>query len=468
MQTLGNLSSSRPLLPDLLALPAYALLAAGLLGFSRRSTRTPLRQSSLVLDGAIAALAVASLAWVFAIQPLLARQDAPLPVVLILVAYPSLSVFMVVVTLRIVFNPEQDLVPAFWFLLSGMSLMLLGDVLYMLADLNVRPRPPACSTCPTDWHSLCAGATALHASMGALTLPGAASVQPHALSHHRDRAGPRDPHRAHSAIDSRPVTDRSCSALHAGLMTAAAVLRTAQALRTAESSEARLFFLANHDGLTGLPNRRMMEQHLSDLLVEPARRHPRGRPVSPGPRPLQAHQRHARTQRGDELLIEVAGACTPTCGRGPGHPHRRRRVHGHAGRRGQRGQAVDLANRLRSRLRTPFTVHGMDLLRVRQHRPGLRLGRRPQRPPPRPSCATPTPPCTRPKTPAATPWRLRRIHARAHDRACRARARPALRPAHEPAPPRLSAHRAPAPRQRGGHGGAGALVAPHALASSRP
>ena len=82
MQTLGNLSSSRPLLPDLLALPAYALLAAGLLGFSRRSTRTPLRQSSLVLDGAIAALAVASLAWVFAIQPLLARQDAPLSVVL--------------------------------------------------------------------------------------------------------------------------------------------------------------------------------------------------------------------------------------------------------------------------------------------------------------------------------------------------------------------------------------------------
>ena len=107
LQTLGNLSSSRPLLPDLLALPAYALLAAGLLGFSRRSTRTPLRQSSLVLDGAIAALAVASLAWVFAIQPLLARQDAPLPVVLILVAYPSLSVFMVVVTLRIAFNPSR-------------------------------------------------------------------------------------------------------------------------------------------------------------------------------------------------------------------------------------------------------------------------------------------------------------------------------------------------------------------------
>jgi diguanylate cyclase (GGDEF)-like protein len=50
------------------------------------------------------------------------------------------------------------------------------------------------------------------------------------------------------------------------MLTAAAVLRIAQALHIAERSQARLAFQATHDGLTGLPNRRMMEQHLSGLL----------------------------------------------------------------------------------------------------------------------------------------------------------------------------------------------------------
>jgi len=51
-------------------------------------------------------------------------------------------------------------------------------------------------------------------------------------------------------------------------LTAAVVLRIVQALRVAARSEARLIFQANHDELTGLPNRRMMEQHLLRLLEQ--------------------------------------------------------------------------------------------------------------------------------------------------------------------------------------------------------
>ncbi len=49
-------------------------------------------------------------------------------------------------------------------------------------------------------------------------------------------------------------------------MTATAVLRLVQALRVAEKSEAQLIHQAHHDNLTGLPNRRLMEEHLSGLL----------------------------------------------------------------------------------------------------------------------------------------------------------------------------------------------------------
>ena len=50
------------------------------------------------------------------------QTEMPLSVMLVMIAYPSMSIFMVVVTLRIVFNPEQERVPAFWFLLAGMTL----------------------------------------------------------------------------------------------------------------------------------------------------------------------------------------------------------------------------------------------------------------------------------------------------------------------------------------------------------
>lgn len=271
MHPMGNLTATRPLLPDLIAIPGYGLLAAGLLGFSRRSSRLPVRQSSLVLDGLIAGLALAALAWVFAIQPVLKHSDAPLLVVLILAAYPSLSVFMVVVTLRIAFNPEQEWVPAFWFLLAGMTLMFLGDVVYFVADMNIVTVPERLLDLPYALAYISAGAAALHASMRALTLPSpqrqssTSSVRVTVVA--AALAIPAVLAAAHpgGALEQRLVLTGLML-----LMTAAAVVRIIQALRSADQSEARLLLLANHDGLTGLPNRRMMEEHVSRLLDQPS------------------------------------------------------------------------------------------------------------------------------------------------------------------------------------------------------
>ena len=360
LHTMGDLTESRALLPDLLALPGYLLLAGGLLGFSRQGVRGPHRQSSVVLDGLIAALAFAAIAWVFAIQPLLLRQGAPLSVTLVMIAYPSLSSFMVVVTLRIAFNPDQEHVPAYWFLLAGMTFMFVGDVAYLLADANLAQIRAQFLDLPYALAYLGAGAAAIHVSMRKLTELG--------------RQRPMGASRLRVAIvavalvipalltlaDHGSAADRAVLCLLMLAMTAAAVLRIVQALQTAESSEARLVHQAHHDSLTGLPNRRMMEQHLSQLLDRTAAD---STSVALLYLDLDRFKLINDTHghgHGDELLIDVAQrlrtSVRPT--------DLVSRIGGDEfmivlGDVVGVFQALDLADRLRASLRAPFVVRGM-------------------------------------------------------------------------------------------------------------
>jgi len=360
--TLGNLTSSRSLVPDMLALPGYLILAAGLLGFARTRVRGPHRHSSVVLDGLIAALALGALAWVFAIQPVLAHHHMPLPVRLVLTAYPSMSIFLVVVTLRIAFSPEQERVPAFWFLVAGMTCMFIGDSIYMFADINVIHVPARILDLPYGLAFLGAGAMAIHPSMRKLTEPG----EHQRISMSRGRLSLVAVALLIPALltlkhGSDTASDRIALFVIIVALTVTAVMRIVQALYTAERSEARLAFQATHDSLTGLPNRRMMEQHLSrllektpiddthvallfldldrfklvndtlghshgdDLLVQVANR-------------LRQHVRPADLVTrvgGDEFMIVLSHVVSVS-------------------------QALDLANRLRFCLRAPFVVNDME------------------------------------------------------------------------------------------------------------
>ena len=220
----------------------------------------------MVLDGLLAALALAAVAWVFVVQRALLGIDMPLPVTLVMIAYPSMSIFMVVVTLRIVLDPYRDRVPAVWLLMAGMALMFAGDVAYLFADLGLAASPHGSSTCPMPWPTCapaparstrrCAGSPsrggrAAVRSRFRIALVAVALLIPAVLTV-EDRS---------SALTERLVL---CALMIA--MTATAVARLVRALRTAEQSETRLIHQAHHDSLTGLPNRRMMEEHLSGLL----------------------------------------------------------------------------------------------------------------------------------------------------------------------------------------------------------
>ena len=361
VQTMGDLTTSRSLLPDLIALPGYALLAIGLLGFARLGIRDRERQSAVVLEGLLAALALAAIAWVFIIQPELLQIDMPLSVMMIMIAYPSLSIFMVVVTLRIVLDPCREKEPAVWLLFAGMAFMFVGDVAYLFADLGLTAVPTRLLDLPYALAYLCAGACALHPTMLRLTEPGR-EVRPFAARFRIALVAVAllIPAILTLADGSGSLAERVvlCGLMVA--MTATAVLRLVQALRTAEQSETRLVHQAHHDSLTGLPNRRMMEDHLSELL----RRAPVDKThVALLYLDLDRFKLVNDTlghSHGDDLLVEVADRLR----RNVRPTDLVTRIGGDEfmivlGRVVSVSEAVDLANRLRTCLGAPFVVQGM-------------------------------------------------------------------------------------------------------------
>jgi len=271
-ETMGDLTGDRALHPDAVALAGYGLVAAGLLGFARERARdqNPRAHSGVLLDGLIAALALAGLAWAFIVEPLLHQSGAPLPVMLVITAYPVMSIFMVVVTLRIVFDTGQEQAPSYWFMLIAMVCTFVGDVTYLLEDTKQIDVAPQLLDLPYVSAFVFAGAAAMHPSMRQLTEPTMRAISPA----YRTRiifvaVGLLTPAlltlRASSAHESDRVI--LCTLMLA--MTAAAIMRIVQALGSAHRSESQLAFQAMHDRLTGLPNRLMMEMHLSELLRRP-------------------------------------------------------------------------------------------------------------------------------------------------------------------------------------------------------
>ena len=267
-ETLGDLSSSRSLLPDLVTLPGYLLLGVGLLGIARIQ-RGGRRDIDGLLDGAIAALAALTLAWIYLVNPALFHSDAPLSVRVLLSCYPPLSVFLVAIAARIAFGSGNGIrrTPGYFLLLGAMLAMLVGDVMYMLVETNVASIPQNLLDVPYAITYVMVIVLVLHPSMRDLT-----------------EAAPEEP-----AVPGRgrlafiavalgvpgliTVTrvearsgDRIMLTIIVILLTAAATWRMLRAIRAYATSQERLAHQATHDTLTGLPNRTFV-QHTVDTTL---------------------------------------------------------------------------------------------------------------------------------------------------------------------------------------------------------
>ncbi|MGZ8752261.1 MAG: putative bifunctional diguanylate cyclase/phosphodiesterase [Acidimicrobiia bacterium] len=267
-ETLGDLSSSRSLLPDLVTLPGYLLLGVGLLGIARIQ-RGGRRDIDGLLDGAIAALAALTLAWIYLVNPALFHSDAPLSVRVLLSCYPPLSVFLVAIAARIAFGSGHGVrrAPAYYLLLGAMLAMLVGDVMYMLVETNVASIPQNLLDVPYAMTYVAVIALVLHPSMRDLTE--AAPEEP---------AVPGRGRLAFVAValgvpglitvtrvEARPG-DRIMLTVIVVLLTATATWRMLRAIRAYATSQERLAHQATHDTLTGLPNRTFV-QHTVDATL---------------------------------------------------------------------------------------------------------------------------------------------------------------------------------------------------------
>jgi diguanylate cyclase len=160
---------------------------------------------------------------------------------------------------------------------------------------------------------------------------------------------------------SSSLQDRVALFLIIILLTITAVLRIVQALHIAERSEANLAYQAMHDSLTGLPNRRMMHQHLTNVLLQASVDDTHVALLFLDLDRFKLVNDTLGHSHGDELLVAVAKRL---------NEHVRpsdlvTRIGGDEfmivlGQVVSVSQALDLANRLRFSLRAPFNVHDME------------------------------------------------------------------------------------------------------------
>ena len=264
--TLGDLSGTRSALPEVFTIAGYISLGVMIYGIGRERLGSRWRDMNATLDGAIAGLSALALAWIYLITPTLAQHDIPVSVRLALSAYPALSVFLLVIGFRFATGWGSAPPFAFYSLLVALVSMLVGDVVYMLVEMNVVDVARWIDI-PYGIGFVAWAVTATHPSMRTITdrittvetaprrglsVVAAAVAVPGLLLLARPDSG---------------AAERAVLALIVVALMLCSGIRVYRALSDHARSEARLSHLVKHDQLTDLPNRVWMDRHLSDMLA---------------------------------------------------------------------------------------------------------------------------------------------------------------------------------------------------------
>ena len=274
LHTLGNLTRTRSLVPDLITIPGYALLAIGLLGFSTSKKIGVIDNFDALLDAMMAGLSVLAVAWVYLIGPLLYSHGTGLSIRLTLVSYPPLSAVLFVLTLRLALTSDRRGTPSYWLLLAAFVSMFIGDTIYMFADSDFMQFSYLTLGLPYGLAYIFAGACALDPGMLNFTK----STPTHNQGYQRVQVVLVSLSLATPAFlifgeRTGTIADRTVIFLVDIALVATATTRVLRAFWSAKKSEGELAHLAAHDTLTGLPNRRLVIERLSAALEAAAQNH---------------------------------------------------------------------------------------------------------------------------------------------------------------------------------------------------
>ena len=271
LHTLGNLASSRSLVPDLITMPGYVLLGVGLTAMASSGRPSHRRDFDVMLDSVIAALGVFVLEWAYMIAPALSHAHVPVRTRVLLACYPAMSTFLVATGMRIAFRGRAQRIRAHQYLAVSFLCLLIGDVLYMLADARLMSYRGTFLDIPYGLAFIAAGSGVLHPSMAMQVAPTA-----------RARPTPTKARLGFVALalglpavvsafgPASSRSDRYVVSSIALLLTAFAIWRVNRALGAHAYAELQLTHQATHDILTGLPNRRVAGAFITECLARAA------------------------------------------------------------------------------------------------------------------------------------------------------------------------------------------------------
>jgi diguanylate cyclase (GGDEF)-like protein len=269
----GDLSTNRSLIPDLFALPGYALFGFALYGLLRARWAPDDRGARLdgVMLGAGALLFVNELL----IMPTLHLDGTWVMARIAIAIYPAISMCLLVLAARLTFSSGRPS-PAFALLLGGTACLLIGDVVFALGDAGWIVVDERLLEVPYLLVPAAIGSAVLQPSIRLLARPARESID--TMSRGRLVAvaaallAPIVVIAIHDISFARSVTALLCFVL-----ASSAIMRLAGAMKEQAALGLRLVHQASHDDLTGLPNRVLILEHIDAMLIGSRRT---GRPVA--------------------------------------------------------------------------------------------------------------------------------------------------------------------------------------------
>ncbi|HWM19273.1 MAG TPA: EAL domain-containing protein [Ilumatobacteraceae bacterium] len=269
----GDLTHERSLLPDLFALPGYVLFGLALYGLLR--ARRVVDESGARLDGIMLGTGALLFVYELLILPTLSIDDAWVMARIAIAIYPAISMCLVVLAARLAFSSGQRS-PAFSLVLGGTACLLAGDVVFALGDAGRIVVNERLLEIPFLLVPAAIGSAVLHPSIRFIARPARRPMN--TMSRGRLMAvaaallAPIVVIALHDMSSARSVTTVLCLVL-----AVAAIMRLAGAMKEQAALGFRLTHQANHDDLTGLPNRVLVVKHIDAMLSESRRT---GRPVA--------------------------------------------------------------------------------------------------------------------------------------------------------------------------------------------
>lgn len=267
MGTLGHLSAERSMVPDMFTFAGYALAAVGLIILSRKKAKRV--DIDGLIDAAVAAIAVMLVAWVYLVEPNLADGPTTLGVRLVIALYAPTSVFLLALTINYAYSNSLRLTTVSnKFLAGSLGLLFIGDILYMLVDTGTVTMSVQILDAPYALGFLLFPLAALHPSVKTPPVKEGIRETPSMVRLGIVSAGLVFPIIITLTQPQLTREDRVVIAILLVGLTGLAILKIFRAILGQKSAQSELRHRAEHDDLTGLPNRRRALKTLSSALKQ--------------------------------------------------------------------------------------------------------------------------------------------------------------------------------------------------------